>query len=236
LPYILLVRLVERRPANKLALGRAPAELATGLILGVLMMSAVMAALVGSELYQLTGNGPQPVWKAAGAAFEAGIVEEVIVRGIILRLLWRAFGAPVAFVGSAAVFGLSRIGNAEASVFAALCIAVEAGVMLGAFYALTGRLWVSIGLHVAWNFTQGHVFGAAVSGQTLGASFATSTASPGYPAWLTGGAFGPEASLPALIVGGVVGLAALWSAWKNGRFAPEGPARHATAATRYAVG
>ena len=28
-------------------------------------------------------------------------------------------------------------------------------------YALTGRLWVPIGLHLAWNFAQGYIFGAA---------------------------------------------------------------------------
>ena len=82
--------------------------------------------------------------------------------------------------------------------------------MLGAFYALTGRLWVSIGVHVSWNFTQGYLFGAAVSGGDLGVSLATSIADPGQPLWLTGGAFGPEASLPALLVCSSVGFAALW--------------------------
>lgn len=226
--YVLLVRLAERRPVNELALSRAPAELASGLTLGFLMMSAVMAVLVAGGLYQLTMNGSHSAWKAAGAAIEAGIFEEVVVRGVILRLLWRAFGAPIAFVSSAALFGLSHLGNAEASIFAALCIAVQAGLMLGAFYALTGRLWVSIGLHAAWNFAQGYVFGATVSGQSIGASFATSTALPGRPQWMTGGSFGPEASLPALIVGGAVGVIALWLAWKNGRFGPAKPARLAT--------
>lgn len=49
-----------------------------------------------------------------------------------------------------------------ATAFTTACVAIEAGVMLGLFYALTGRLWVSIGVHAGWNFTQGTVFGAAV--------------------------------------------------------------------------
>lgn len=102
--------------------------------------------------------------------------------------------------------------------FAAVCIAIEAGVMLGAFYALTGRLWVSIGFHAAWNFTQGYIFGAAVSGGSLGTSLATSSAVKGKPDWLTGGAFGPEASLPALIVCGSLGMAVIWTAWKARKF------------------
>lgn len=216
--YVLLVRYVEKRAATELSLGAAPRELALGLMLGVLMFSAVMAILAGSGLYEVSIKGFEPAWKAAGAAMEAGIVEELLVRGVILRLLWRAFGPAVAFAGSAILFGAGHLPNSGASLFAGVCLAIEAGVMLGAFYALTGRLWISIGIHAAWNFTQGYVFGAVVSGGSLGASFATSTAVTGKPDWLTGGAFGPEASLAALAICGTVGLAAMWLSWKAGRF------------------
>jgi membrane protease YdiL (CAAX protease family) len=223
--YVLLVRLVERRPATELAPRPALAELAAGLLIGLLMFAAVMAILVGGGLYQFAFAGPNPAWNAAGLAIESGVVEELIVRGIILRLLWRGFGPIVAFTASAILFGAGHLPNPNSSVFAAICIALEAGVMLGAFYALTGRLWVSIGVHAGWNFTQGYLFGAAVSGGKVGAALATSTALPGHPLWLTGGAFGPEASLPALLVCSSVGFATLWAAWRAGRFdASAGPA------------
>jgi hypothetical protein len=93
--------------------------------------------------------------------------------------------------------------------------------MLGAFYALTGRLWVSIGVHAAWNFTQGYIFGAAVSGSDLGPSIARSAAREGVPEWVTGGSFGPEGSMPALIVCTAVGVAVLYRAWTLKRF--DGP-------------
>lgn len=224
--YVLLVRCVEKRAATELSISAAPRELALGLLLGMLMFCAVMAILAGSGLYEVSIRGFEPAWKSAGAAIEAGIVEELLVRGIILRLLWRAFGPAVAFVGSAILFGAGHLPNNGASLFAAVCLAIEAGVMLGAFYALTGRLWVSIGIHASWNFTQGYVFGAAVSGGSLGGSLATSTVANGQPDWLTGGAFGPEASLAALAICGTVGLAAMWLSWKAGRFStlPASPA------------
>jgi len=100
---------------------------------------------------------------------------------------------------------------------AAVAIMLEAGVMLGAFYALTGRLWMSIGVHAAWNFTQGYVFGAMVSGSDLGPAMARSTARSDVPTWLSGGSFGPEASLPALVVCTGIGSAILWQAWKSGK-------------------
>lgn len=222
--YVLLVRYVEKRSATELSMSAAPRELALGLLLGMLMFSAVMAILAGSGLYDVSFRGFEPAWKPAGSAIEAGIVEELLVRGIILRLLWRAFGPAVAFTGSAILFGAGHFPNSGASIFAAVCIAIEAGVMLGAFYALTGRLWVSIGVHAAWNFTQGYVFGAAVSGGSLGASFATSTAMSGKPDWLTGGSFGPEGSLAALAVCGTVGLATMVLSWKADRFRTPLPA------------
>lgn len=95
----------------------------------------------------------------------------------------------------------------------------ETGIMLAALYALTGRIWMSIGAHAAWNFTQGYVFGAAVSGSELGPAIARSTAAPGRSEWLTGGAFGPEASLPGLAVCLAIGAWVMWRAWQLGRFA-----------------
>jgi len=222
--YIVLVRFVEQRPATELEMKAAASELSVGLLLGLLMFCAVMAILVGGGWNRVEINGLNPAWKAAGSAIEAGVVEELIVRGIILRLLWRAFGPAVAFAGSAVLFGAGHLPNPGASLFAAVCVALEAGVMLGAFYAFTGRLWVSIGVHVAWNFTQGYVFGAAVSGGHLGTSLATSTAVPGQAEWLSGGAFGPEASLAALVVCSAVGFTTLWAAWKTGRLGPHGRA------------
>ena len=216
--YVLLVRLVEGRRPSELAMRPAVPELLGGILLGLLMFSAVMAILLGTGAYVMELRGAGPAWRAAGLAIHAGVVEELIIRGVILRLLWRSFGPTIAFAVSAVLFGAGHLPNPESSFFAAFCIALEAGVMLGAFYALTGRLWVSIGVHVSWNFTQGYIFGAAVSGVDVGPSLAKSSAVPGYPEWLSGGAFGPEASLPALLVCSSIGAATLWAAWRAGRF------------------
>lgn len=219
--YALLVRLGEARSPREIAVGPAVTQTLIGLALGLALFGAVMAVLVAFGLYDVTFVGPAPAWRAAGLAIEAGVVEELLIRGVVLRLLWRAFGPLPAFVLSAALFGAGHLPNSYSSLFAALCIAIEAGIMLSAFYALTGRLWVSIGAHMAWNFAQGYLFGAAVSGGDLGPAMARSTARPGMPEWLTGGAFGPEASLPALVICAAVGTATLWLAWKAGRFSSD---------------
>jgi membrane protease YdiL (CAAX protease family) len=217
--YALLVRLGEDRAPRELSLKAAPVGLLAGAAFGAVTFAAVMALMLGFHLYDFRYLGSAPAWRGAGLALESGVFEEVLVRGVVLRLVWRAFGPWAALVGSALLFGAGHIGNPGATAFTTACIAIEAGLMLAAFYALTGRLWVSIGFHAAWNFTQGYIFGAAVSGGDFGSAIARSTARSGLPAWLTGGAFGPEASLPALAICSAVGAVTLWLAWRIGRFA-----------------
>ena len=216
--YTLLVWLGEDRTPGELSIKAAPAGLLSGSLLGAATFSGVMAILIGFHLYDFQFRGAASAWRGVGLALESGVFEEVLVRGIVLRLSWRAFGPWPALVLSAVLFGAGHIGNPGATLFNTACIAIEAGLMLAAFYVLTGRLWVSIGFHAAWNFTQGYIFGAAVSGGDFGNSIARSTARTGWPDWLTGGAFGPEASLPALGVCLIVGVATLWFAWRAGRF------------------
>ena len=130
------------------------------------------------------------------------------MRALLLRLLWRAVGPVPAFAVSALVFAALHLANPGATVLAVATVAV-AGLMFCALFALTGRLWVPIGLHLAWNFAQGYLFGAAVSGGDLGGSIAVSIARPDAAAWLTGGTFGPEASVFALFLVTAVTVGAL---------------------------
>ncbi|HYD26331.1 type II CAAX endopeptidase family protein [Brevundimonas sp.] len=217
--YALAVWMAEGRKPSELALKPLLPELAAGMLIGAMMFAAVMSIMGGFGLYEIRSPDAAPVWTAAGRAVQSGVIEEVMIRAILLRLIWRAFGPWIAFAISSALFGFGHIANPDATVFASVCIALEAGVMLGAFYALTGRIWLSIGTHAAWNFTQGYLFGAAVSGGDFGPALASSTARPGLPEWLTGGAFGPEASLPALVVCCAVGAAVMVLAWRMGHFA-----------------
>ncbi|MCC4619098.1 CPBP family intramembrane metalloprotease [Xanthomonas cassavae CFBP 4642] len=217
--YALAVRLAEQRKPSEIAMRPMLPQLGIGLLAGAAMFSAVMGIMALFGLYDIQPIGPASAWTPLRKALQAGVVEELMMRAAILRLLWRAFGPWTAVAVSSAVFGLSHLGNPNATVVAAICIALEAGVMLGAFYALTGRVWVSIGAHIAWNFTQGYLFGAAVSGIAPDQAIARSTPNTAMADVLTGGVFGPEASLPAALVCLAVGLAVAWKAWRSGRLA-----------------
>lgn len=197
--YALAVRLGEGRAAGELAPRSAPAELVTGGLLGLAMMIVLMSTLAASGAYDITLLGAAPAWSGIGLAVQAAVTEELWMRALLFRLLWRAFGPVPAFAACAAVFAALHLANPGANPLAGASVAV-AGVMFCALYALTGRLWVPIGVHTTWNLAQGYLFGAAVSGGDLGGSVAVSTARAGAPTWLTGGTFGPEASVVALVL------------------------------------
>ena len=152
--YALLVKLGEDRSATELSLKAAPLGLLAGVTIGGLLFTAVMVIMTGFHFYDVAYHGPASAWKSVSLAIESGVFEEVLVRGVVLRLMWRAFGPWWAFLLSGMLFGAGHMGNPGATAFTTACVAIEAGVMLGSFYALTGRLWVSIGVHAGWNFTQ----------------------------------------------------------------------------------
>jgi membrane protease YdiL (CAAX protease family) len=220
--YAVIVRLTERRWPEELALRPAAIELAIGLAVGVVMLSAVVAGLWALGVYEISGPRPASAWGAVSMALQSGILEELMFRAVAMRLLMRAFGIWPALVLQAALFGVLHLANPNATPMAAAAIAVEAGLMLAGFYLLTGRLWMSIGVHAAWNFTQGWIWGASVSGIPVVESWLVSNPKPGAPEILSGGAFGPEASLPAMVVGTLVAVVTLWWAWKKGNFKARG--------------
>ena len=139
-----------------------------------------------------------------------------MVRAIFFRIVEESLGTWIALAASAALFGLLHAFNPGATAVSTLAIALEAGVILAAAYVFTRRLWMAVGLHAAWNFTEGGIFGASVSG-THALRPVPQPASTARPL-LSGGAFGPEASIVAVLVCLTAGIALLARAHRRGRF------------------
>jgi uncharacterized protein len=120
-----------------------------------------------------------------------------------------------ALLVTSVLFGAGHAFNPGATVLSSIAIAVEAGVLLAAAYAVTGRLWFPIGLHAAWNFTEGTVFGMSVSG--FGATKGLIVGALRGPTILTGGRFGPEASIVAVLVCVSAAFLIVWRVVRLGR-------------------
>ena len=158
-------------------------------------------------------------WSALAAAFHMAVassyIEEVIFRGVIFRITEEALGTWLALGITVALFGLVHLGNPNASLYGAAAIGIEAGVLLGAAYVLTRRLWLVIGIHFGWNFIQGGVFGPNVSGIRVESLLRSELSGPEL---LSGGSLGVEGSIIAIIVCLLASLAILHRARRQDRF------------------
>ena len=205
LGYYAFVRFVEKRQVSELAPRYLLTELSGGLLLGALLFTATIAVLFALNIYQVSGYNAWPIlMPAVLMALSSSVLEELIFRGILFRIMEASLGSWIALGISALLFGSVHMLNPNATLVAASAIALEAGVMLGAAYMLTRRLWLCIGIHMAWNFTQAGVFSGTVSGAVTYGGFITGKNIG--PEWLTGGKFGVEASLVAVIICGLAGL------------------------------
>jgi membrane protease YdiL (CAAX protease family) len=197
--YVAASKWIERRVPTELAINRALPELAAGILVGLALFSSVMAILWLASAYHPAGWGSyRPLPRGLFFAILAGILEELLFRGLLFRLCSKLLGTWGALLFTSALFGAAHAANHGATLSSSLAIALEAGILLGAAYAATGRLWVPIGLHVGWNFTEGSLFGMTLSGNTMAAGLIRGSLNG--PRILTGGEFGPEASIVAVIL------------------------------------
>lgn len=218
LAYWGAVRLGERRHVPELNLRSAPSDLLLGLGIGAVLMAAIVDTLWLFGWASVERNIVDRIALALRDSIRSGVLEELVLRLVIFRLAWRAFGIWPALASTALLFGFLHLINPDSSLFAAICLIAGEGIGIG-LYLITGRIWASIGMHAGWNFTQGWVFGAAVSGTTeMAGGPLTTRPLPGVPDLLSGGGFGPEASLAALAISLVASAALLLRAWRLGRF------------------
>ena len=171
--------------------GKALLYLLLGFLFGIGMLALLIAVLLVCGAYAYIGMAEGPAYILLLLVFflVQGSIEELLCRGVLMPVLSSHFGGTAAAVGSALVFSLMHAMNPGISFFALLNV-----FLFGLFFAsVTQRkksLFPACGLHAGWNFAQS-IFGLQVSGNAAPhALFRLECHLP----WLSGGAFGPEAS------------------------------------------
>lgn len=217
--YVFARHVIEgHRGESEFALAGSGKELGLGLLFGLLLFSGMTAVVALLGGFRITGTAfPGQLWSMLAMMIVSSVTEEVLFRGVAFRHLETMLGSWAALFLTSAFFGLGHIFNPNATWFSSLAIALEAGVLLGGAYMLTRRLWLAIGIHGAWNFTQGWVFSVPVSGSKPPVGLFLSERNG--PEWLTGGAFGLEASAVAMVVATGAGIWLVRLAVKRGRVA-----------------
>ncbi|WP_345066597.1 CPBP family intramembrane glutamic endopeptidase [Acidovorax lacteus] len=214
--YVAYARLIEQRAVSELALARMGRELGLGLLLGAGLYAACEFILMALGIYRITGLNPlHYMVPAIAMALSSSVYEELLFRGVVFGALEQWLGSWAALVMSSLLFGLSHLLNPQGTLEGALFIALEAGLLLAAAYMLTRRLWLSVGFHMAWNYTQSAIFSGIVSGNEAQQGWIRSTTHG--PDWLTGGSFGVESSVVALLLCTTAGLVLLRMAVRRGQ-------------------
>jgi Predicted metal-dependent membrane protease len=215
--YRLLVRWLEKREAPEI--NSKPRAFAIGAAMAVALFAAIYAIFFAIGAARFNGINPAPHLLAIlTMVILSGIGEELVFRGAVYRIVEDMFGSAAALIFSGALFGFLHWHNPGATFFSGFAIAIEAGVLLGAAYALTRNLWLPIGIHMGWNFAEGGIFGASVSGMKSNQGLLDIPLSGSN--LVTGGAFGPEASVVVAVICTAAGIAFVWLAIKRGRWVP----------------
>ncbi len=177
--------------------------LGLGLIIGIAMITVSFLGIWLMGALDVRAVSPKPglikdlLLSAVMFTFVA-INEELIARGYIQGLVTSKFGAVTGIIVSSLLFALLH--SANHAVFQnplPMINLLLAGLLFAVSRRRTGGLWMPIGIHFAWNFFQGNIYGFAVSGMKVESLL---TSSPKGAEWLSGGSFGAEGSLVSVLV------------------------------------
>ena len=192
---------------TRLSIHRQMHTLGIGWLVSIVYFSTIMACLYLSGNYVVASVqfnlDSQLCWLAIFLVI--GISEEIVCRGIIFRLISDKWNVATGLVVSSLLFGFLHIFNDGATVWSSLAITLNSGWLMGMAYAYHQTIWVPIGMHWAWNYLEGGVFGCAVSGTPLDYLPLITPRISGADI-LTGGAFGPEASIICVALGIVLSI------------------------------
>ena len=215
--YVVLYRYYEKREITELKLTAFGRNAGIGLATGASIQVLVIFVLFLSGGYMITSINPIAyVIPGLAIAISSAAFEEILFRGIIFRLLEEKTGSIIALFISALIFGALHLFNENSTIFSAVSVAVEAGILLAAAYIYARNLWLPIFLHFGWNFVESGIFGVANSGNEVTTSLFTSKLSG--PEFLTGGGFGPENSIQAVVFGLIAALIFLSAAKRQNKF------------------
>jgi membrane protease YdiL (CAAX protease family) len=199
----IMIRSIDVRPWGDVGLTRAAARaraLVGGLTLGGGTIGAACAALLAVGWLRIVPTTPGSSLAAAMqiSAFllTAAFAEEINCRGYLLTAIRDGVGAWLAVAITSLLFGLAHLFNAGVTIESFVNVTL-AGVFLAAIRLTFDSLYAASAAHAAWNWVMAVPFHAAVSGIQFEAPDYR-TASQG-PAWLTGGAWGPEGGVAAAL-------------------------------------
>ncbi len=203
--YKLYTKYIEKRSALELSFSHGIKELTYGFVLGggLIIILILLLASLGYYKIESIHSDWTIIFKGFFSMGMDAFVEELFFRVIIFKLTEEFCGSWIALVVSVFYFGFAHAGNPNATLWTSIAIGVEAGILLTAAFMLTRKIWFPLAIHFGWNYFQSKIFGVTTSGISSEGLLVPAIEGP---EWLTGGIFGIEASVVAVLLCLVVGL------------------------------
>jgi membrane protease YdiL (CAAX protease family) len=185
-------RIIEKREAYELGTRRALPEFLLGVILALSVVGTTVFIFFQAGIYQIGSfNAPLIIVSSLATYMTGSLMQEIVARLIVYRLTEEFLGTWAAIAISALFFGIAHAANPNQTALSTFNLIITSFLFIGPFM-LSRRVWMVLGMHFGWNFTQTGIFGMPNSGIPI----------PGYitpiidgPDWLTGGSVGIENSV-----------------------------------------
>lgn len=204
LAYRWFVTRIEQRQLTELSLHGAARETGIGVAFGAALGLSVAGLLAAAGAFVITGSSDSLSFllKSLPEQIMVACFEEIVFRAVVFRIVEQRWGTRTALITSMLLFAVAHLSNENISMMGVVMTAI-ASLVFSACYMKTRRLWLSIGLHFAWNSTYDGLFALPMSGHAARGWLQVSMSGP---EWLTGGGYGVEASVVTLLVWGAAAI------------------------------
>lgn len=203
LTAVIYCKVIEKRNLSSMGIRKKGAvlEYLKGLLIGLVMFSLAFFIAWACKSVTLSFDPAviSPIIIVYFLAFVVqGAAEELFLRGYFMVSIARDYSAAVAVLISSVAFSLLHAGNSGIGILPFINILLF-GIFMGIYVFKRGDLLGACAIHTMWNFAQGNIFGASVSGMKLLPSiFRTEATADRVIA--NGGAFGLEGGVAVTIV------------------------------------
>ena len=203
--YIFIFRIYEQRLIRELSRKKFISNAAIGSLTGILLQALIILVIwLAGTFLVVQVNPVSMLIKPFAFALTAGFVAEIMIIGIVFRLLEEQTGTKIAFFIFIVLFAMMHINVKGATSISVMATAIQAGFMLPAAYVFSRNLWLPIFLHFGWDFAEPGIFGGINPSSSLTHGLLTSKIA-GNPLF-TGGETGPQDSLQSLLLCLLLGI------------------------------
>jgi uncharacterized protein len=217
LSYIILFLYYEKRKITELSAASFLKYATIGILTGLLIQTLSVVTMLAAGSYHINHYNPLPfLMPGFLAALTAGVVVELMIRGIIFRITEQKIGTFLAMITTALIFTFAHLTVSGATVLLVITTTIQAGFLLTAVYVYSRSLWLPIFFHFAWDLAEPGIFGAINPGIKVETTLFSSSVTGPTP--LTGGSFGPGNSIQAAIFCLIATIMFLQMAKKRGHF------------------